>query len=577
MSEHSVGLIEAPQIAATRALFDSVEPGEFATMAAPEVAASLGEKLARTGLDGLPKVVANYLGHVPSVMHGHALDAVSQGIAAYAAAHGRRPEGDTVAGILSSVAGMADKYSIEARQAGRHIFAMDSVNASGSGQSNNWGLHPGAVMTAVLQMAATEIPFAGRIAADSGFATFRTGVLRNVAASNFGDYAAGDSLDGVMGAGEYIDSERVVTLTVNGGMAAAVTGVVKTRAGGSTELPLLAGASEIRVNGMVIGAEANAGVYGSSVNRSSGAGAYALAGSVQIAGTTYTLSDSTITPSTGAYSVKFSAELPAGTVVELVVYANYEANPDLAPVIGAEVDLHEYAVTASRAKTRATLDAFQQASAELGVDLFSAANWTVRAKYMLERYARVVKQLVLAGRALPGEWDMDWAAQKDQKNIAQVMVDLFPVLAKVSTSMAVATQDHGGDTLLVTGLFAQYLDSLPNEVFERSGLVKGKDVVRVGRLKQVNLDVYYVPAEFGWLPNNDAAGTTTALMVGRGTTTAKCPIIVADPIAPMLTPLADGQGGQMQNFFYVKGGAKLNRSTLFRQGAATITITGLAG
>lgn len=577
------GLIKPDDVLATRAIFDGIKGGEMLGLKDRDLEAAIDVKVASAGLDGMPGPLQDYLALIPRPQHGVALDSVSQGLSIYRERHGRDAPADTLSGILAGVKGMNDAYMQRCQREGRrHVF--DDVGASSSSQSNTYALTAGPVMTAVMQLLGDEIPFAGRAPAEAdagGMSNFRLGIVRGIADSNWGGYSKGDVIDGMSGFKPYILSERIITLSTNGGGTTAFTGQFVTKTGGSSPLPLLAGVTEVRVNGVTVGVEPTNGAFGSASNRSSGTGESSLIGYYESAsGQKHNLTGSKINAATGAYTVGFDVALPAGTVIEVVGHVNYEGNPDLLPVIGSDFDVHDYVARPYMAHVVGSMVAMQQAQAEMGVDLFSAANMFARSKALSERYVGVLKRLktVAKGSKLSDTWDMNLAAREQQLNISQVMLDFLPVLSSQSANMAAITQDHGIQAIYVTGLIAQYIESLPATAFQPSGLPKAPGILRIGRLANSGgIDVYWIPKELaqGVLDNDDGAGTTEVLTIGRGSTTARSTVIVADPVAGTLTPLASKFGNDVRSLLWGKSATELNKHPLFRQGVGYIKVTGL--
>lgn len=578
------GLMDTEAVVGTRAIFDGIKGGEMLGAGAADLDAAVDEKVKAAGLTALPQPLADYLGLFPKAQRGVGLDSVAQGLAIYREKHGREASADTLAGILASVKGMSNAYAEKCQHQGRrHVF--DDVGASAANQSNTYALTAGPVMTAVMQLLGEEIPFAGRApaAADAGgMGNFRLGIVRGIAGSDWAEYSNKDVLDGLSGFKPYILGERVITLSTNGGgHTASFTGTVKTKTGGSTALPLMAGLSEVRVNGVTVGVEPTNGAFGSSANRGSGAGQSSLVGYyVDGANQAYNLTGSSVTPTSSGYTVTFDRDLPLKSVIELVVYADYEGHTDLMPVVGSQFDVTDYAAKPYMAHVVGSMVAMQQAQAEMGVDLFSAANMIARAKLLAERYMLALKRLKTVAKAskLSDTWDMNWSVREQQLNISQAMVDFLPVLSTQSANMAAATQDHGIEAIYVTGLLAQYIESLPATHFQPSGIPKAPGISRLGRLTNQGIDVYWMPKELaalGVLDNDDAAGTTEVLTIGRGTSTARSTLIVADPVAATLTPLASQSGNDVRSLLWGKSATELNKHPLFRQGVGYIKVTGL--
>jgi hypothetical protein len=137
--------------------------------------------------------------------------------------------------------------------------------------------------------------------------------------------------------------------------------------------------------------------------------------------------------------------------------------------------------------------------------------------------------------------------------------------------MANATINHGVDTLYLTGELASQVTGLPATDFVPSGISKRPGIYRLGRLWDT-YEVYYTPYLLTETGNGD---TSQILAIGRGTETARSPIICGDAVAPMLLELAMGQDLKYSNGYYQRSYTELNPHIPSAQGAALINVTGI--
>lgn len=497
--------------------------------------------------------------------HAHLLDSVVSGAAEYRKLHGFNADPTLIEHIVRNAAVVASN-PLGSLITGLRGYRLDAATSL---HHDQLGLNPMMAGVSIMAQFAEAVPYAAYLPADIKTNNAKLAILSNQALSNFGDYINGASLDGIAGGGNYMDSQRLITLTTNGG-AGPFTGQVAQRNGvavgaGNVAMPLLRGRGIVLVNGLPMARE---------MPVQAGSGNNTVSGSVTIGGTTFALGG-TINTDTGAYSITTSAALPAGTNVSLIVYVDYEVanqNSDaLTPVIGVQADVFDLYARASRALVRTTVDAMTQMQNELNLDPRGQSLLSVRNQYAQERHYRANALMRLVAAPFTDTWDYGFSTQIAQKTRNQIWENLAPILASLSQRMANATVDHGITTLYMTGELAAQARGLPTTLWEPSGLTDRPGIYRLGRLFGM-YDVYYTPIGLTETSNGQ---TSQILCIGRGTTVARNPIVMGDAVPGMFLPVAMNTSMQQPDAFYTRNFTELNPHLPSAQGAALINVTGI--
>lgn len=516
----------------------------------------------------VPGVVQQLLGAFKDENGAHAdiLDSVLKGVDLYRREHGFTPDASLIEHAVRNAATAATRSYGELITGLGGGFRLDAAT---SAHHDQLGLNPVMAGVSIMAQFAEAVPYAAYLPADVKSNIAKLAILSNQALTDFGDYTNGSTIDGVAGGLNYMDSQRLIQLTANGG-AGPFTGQVAQRNGvavgaGNVAMPLLRGRGIVLVNGLPSARE---------MPVQAGTGNNTVSGSVTIAGTTYTLGG-TINTDTGAYSITTSAALPALTVVSLITYIDYEVanrNSDaLTPVIGVQADVFDLFARASRALVRTTIDAMTQMQNELNIDGRGQSLLSVRNQYAQERHFRANALMRLVAAQLTDTWSYDVATQIAQKDRSQIWMNLAPILAGLSQRMANVTVDHGITTLYMTGELAAQARGLPNTIWEPSGLTDRPGIYRLGRLFG-QYDVYYTPIGLTETGNGQ---TSQILCVGRATTVARNPIVMGDAVPPIFLPVSMNTSMQQPDAFYVRNFTELNPHLASAQGAALINVTGI--
>lgn len=548
---------------AVKNFFDSVGSAAETQGGRRTVTADVARAVVADGSVKMPGSVDALLARYPEAAHGAILDSVLQGVDRYQAEHGFAPDAAFIETALhnavKTVTPLADL------QLG---VRLDSASNSHHDQLS---LQPATAIVSIMAQFAEAIPFAQYLPADVKNNEARLAIMTNQANSDFGDYLAGASLDGIAGGGAYLDSERVCVLSVNGGGGTALTYTVTQKASdavggiapaaGNVALPLLRGRTVILVNGLPAAREAEV---------TAGSGNNTIAGQAVVNGSSYAISG-TVNSDTGAISITSSPALPAGTVVEALAYVDFERAPQHAPKIGTEVQIYKLFARASRGIVQVSVDALTQMQQELSLDPRGQALLSLRAQFAQERHYRALKKMLRIGAGNAATWDYDWAGQKAEKSRDQVWLNLAPVLAALSQQMANDTVDHGITTLYMTGELAAQVKGLPSTIWEGSGITDRPGVYRLGRLFG-RYDVYYTPK---LLTEAGGGASSQILCVGRATNTARNPIVLGDAVPPLMLPLAMGTDLVQGDGFYTRGFTEINPHTPSAKGAALISVTNI--
>lgn len=507
----------------------------------------------------VPAVVDTMLGKLPEKSHSMVLDSVTAGMQKYEREHGFAPDGVTVEAVLSTVLNnmspLADLVPSSSR--------LDSASATHHDQLS---LHPSMVMVSIMQMMGEMVPWAGYLPTDAKSNEGRIAIITPQARSNFGDYVDGQAINGVLGGGAYMTSQRLVNLSLAGGAGPFTFQVTAQSIGAVTTAnpaaPLLRGRSVVLVNGLPSASDVS--------NGGSGSGNSTIAGSATVASTSYAISG-TVNTDTGAISITSAPALPAGVRVDILVYVDFEKAPLLAPKIGMNADIYKLFAYPTRCLVGNTVDAYNQMQLELNLDPRSQALLAVRNQYNQERHYRALALMKLVAANLVDTWAYDWTTREQQMNRAQIFNDLAPVIAGLSQKMANVTTDHGITHLYVTGELAAQIRGLPSTLFESSGLVNRPGIYRLGRLFNL-YEVYYTPIG---LTETGGGTTSQVLCIGMSQDTARNPMLFGDAVAPIFLPIAMGQDMVYQDGFYTRAFTELNPHLPSAQGAALINVTGI--
>jgi len=422
--------------------------------------------------------------------------------------------------------------------------------------SDPLGAQPNRVVVAITSAIAEAFPAATYLPADIGSNWARLAIVSHLAGTTFGGYNQNDIMDGVNVGQPFISAERLVTLasTDQTNFAGQISGIT----GGNTPVAVLRGRTLVYVNGFPCGME--------SANAPSSSSTSQITGYVTLGGVQYSMTG-TVAPATGVVAIAFNTALPVGTIVAAEGFIDFENAPSLSPeVITQAVTFNLYA-TPWRARVRETIDAKTQYANELGLDMASEALIAVRNQFAMERHYNVLRKAIPLASSNSRTWDMEFQTQVAHKTRAMMWQDFQAVLGQSDQQMAEDTMDHGITHLYVGRVVQAQLLSMPQELFEPSGLVARPGIYRLGTLFG-RYEVYYNPRAV----ENAAAGTAQILAIGRSTQVARCPFVLGDAVPPTYIPLAVNDDFRSGAGFYARNFTSVNPHQPSSKGVAVINV-----
>lgn len=512
--------------------------------------------IAQRGADKLPERVTALLDSVEEDQRGRMLRAVLDGVQAYHSLHGVRPSADLIDAAISQGLAVADGK--------REIGLPGRMTLDGIGSTSHHdpiSAQPNRIVVAITSALAEGIPFATYLPTDIGSNEARLGIVSHQAGSNFGDYEAGDLLDGINTGDVYAASERRVPLALAGDRLTAA-GAITTRTGAGSTVKLLRGRSQLFVNGFPAAAE-NPNVSGSVTSST-------LGGSVTLNGVQYAVNGSVVV-ATGVFSATFTPALPAGSVVEAEGYIDYELQPELAPEIVTQVQTFALYAKAWRVLMHQTIDSQTQYSNEIGMDLLSESLMSGRNQVAMERHYMALRKLKTLAASQQKTYDFDYPTQIAQKTRSQIWQDFSAIIGVVDQDMAENTMDHGITHLYVTKNVKAQFESLPAELWQGSGLTARPGIYRLGRLFG-RYEVYYTPKVLV-----EGQSTSQILAIGRSPQVARCPLVMGDAVPPTIIPLAVGKDLSKGQALYTRNFTDVNPHQPSAMGVALINVTNLFG
>jgi hypothetical protein len=547
---------------ATESFFDSLyseatESNDSALDSVVVVAAGLSKsRLARSGSGDqeVPASVQAVIERLPNQKdRERVLDSVVVGMSVYKREHGQLPTADVLeAALHQGMAAAMDNKDLYNEQGNQR--ALDSVGTTE--HADPLGAQPNRVVVAITSAIAEAFPAATYLPADIGSNWARLAIVSHLAGSAWGGYAAGDIMDGISVGQPFISSERTITLTSSDQLAyaGAFAGIV----GGSTAVQVLRGRTIVYVNGFPCAFE--------SPTTPSSATTSPITGFVTLGSTQYSITGGIVT-NTGVISLAFSPALPAGTIVGAEAYIDFEAAPALSPEVITQATTYNLYATPWRARVRNTIDSKTQYANELGLDMASEALIAVRNQFAMERHYNVLRKAVPLASTNTRTWDMSFQIQEAHKTRAMMWQDFQAVLGQADQQMAEDTMDHGITHLYVGKVVQAQLLSMPQELFEPSGLVARPGIYRLGTLFG-RYEVYYNPRA----TENATAGTSQILAIGRSTQVARCPFVLGDAVPPTYMPLAFSDDFRFGSGFYARNFTSVNPHQPSSKGVAIINI-----
>lgn len=408
---------------------------------------------------------------------------------------------------------------------------------------------------------------------------------------NAGAFTSDDYLDGAKACLNYLESRRKYAMS-NGGSGNIYTVTprlaysdyaARTPDTGSPVMPFVGGRVSVRVNGKEV-------AHDRSRDHGTKVGTHSLIPvqnvTIGSGNTPVLVSAGTVNLSTHTVSVTFSAALPVGAVVTVVVLADYErkdsnGNYILTPP-GAEIDL-EYAslyADAMRIQVSATQDAAQQMAAELGISFNAAALGILQNKFYLERNIRLLEDA--KERAEANDSVVQFDAQRGVTTGATAAFnDTGEMMQEMSTALdkgklMIANKVGGssaGYDFFVTDNAAILISHISGDRFIRTGSQIGTDtaIVLIGRFND-GTNVYYVPKSSGLF--EETGSTSEGLLLPRSADPIKAPF-VGFTVTPPIMREALANPFERTVGVWAKEGADLNPLSRYSDQAVLIELTNL--
>ena len=426
-------------------------------------------------------------------------------------------------------------------------------------------LQPNRAVVAILSAMSEAIPFAHYLPADINSNEARLAILSHRAGSQTGSYFAGEIMDGGNSGKSYMNSSREHKCEIvldAGSPTGAITGKLtavqatpETCDPDGPSVKLQRGRSQVYVNGLPVAREVSA----------AGTGPSAVSGQVSIGGTTHQISG-TVNPDNGNIALTATPPLAATNQVIVEGFISYERSPELIPTMLTEAEPFQLYAVEDQVYATQTIGSRTQMSNELGLDSYSEAVIAIQAQHANERHHRVIRKAVRLGAQNTDTFDFAWSSAGDFKVRADVWRDFGSVLHKLSQRMALLTMNHGITHLYVGEAVMAQLVSLPNDIWEPSGVVERPGIYRLGRLFG-RYDVYYTPRGI-----TETESSAQVLCIGRATDVARNPFVLGDAVPPVAIPLSVSNDLKTGTGFYVRNFTEINPHHPSAMGCALINI-----
>lgn len=521
----------------TKDVFDSVQQDH--TVATPRV------------LDGLYSVLNEGF-------HQDVFDSVIHGMNVYQREHGC----DAPADIIQQALHNAKTSQMALKDLN---IRLDSASES---HMDSYSLQPNRAIVSIMAAFAETLPFAGYFPADIQSNEARSLILNNRAKTGWGGYAANGSVDGTSNGNPYVMPNRLVALaTVNqtayAGTARAkyVSGSRTVMDGASAGLTLVAGRTQILVNGFKAAEDIRSGSLG---------GITSISGMILIGVTNHAVSG-TVNNDTGAIAITFAPALPVNTEVVAEVVIDYERSPASIPSFGFETESYSYFASGYRALTELTIDTQGQVRNEMNLDPASNSLFSLRTQITNEQHYHALQLGLMMSVNNRQVHDFNLAAQFAAKTISEIFGDVEQTLFVLDQNMINDTLDHGITHIYVGDQLGGIIAGLPNTMFEKSGVPSRAGIYRIGRLFN-KYEVYYTPKI---VLGDKALGTATMLCVGRSNDVGRSPIVMGDSVAPTFIPLATNSDLIMKQAYYQRSFLQLNKHMASAKGFARVDFINL--
>ncbi|MFJ3487149.1 hypothetical protein ACIPL1_27575 [Pseudomonas sp. NPDC090202] len=523
--------------------------GTMLDSAAPSAVSAIGEALKNQD-DLLPARMKALMEMVDEKDRPGIVGSMLDGIARFQHEHGFVPSADMIDAAVYQGVSVADGTA-PVLPGGA---TLDSV--SNSLQSSPLSHQPNRIAVALMGMLAEAMPIGAYLPSDLNSNESKLAIINSVAGDTFGAYKDGDILNGVNGGQNYINSERTVIAQQSGDRTTA-TFAFKTGAdGGGVAVPVLPSRTSVKIGGFKVAAE---------INQNDTAASRQIAGQVDISGAKYAISGS-VNFAAGTGNLTFNPALPAGTVVKVNGFIDYEEDPSLTPSIKTSAQSFSVFCHEWRVLMQVTPGARSQGQSELGTDFLTVAVNAARAQLAMERYYDALSKIRDVAENTQREFDYDVSNQLLQKSRAQRWRDFAAFMGEVDQDVANNTMEFGLSILFVGAKGAANYRTMGADDFTPSGVSARPGIYRVGRYKN-QYDVYYTPRFV-----NETATDLEMLAVGRAAQVARNPIVLSDALPPTMIPLGIFSDLKSGAALYGRNLTEINPHTLSAMGCALIKV-----
>lgn len=497
---------------------------------------------------------------MPEGQRAELMGAALDGIAEYEARNGEAPRADMVAAAISTAAAVFKPTFAD----GRSIF--DSVTSSNHDQIS---LQPNRAIIGLYRTLSEAIPFAGYLPVDIGSNEARIIIAQTSAGSAFGEYAVGDSLEGVNLGRPYAVASRMATMTTNGGAGPfTVQFFTKSLPSGepdtnSTAMKILRGRTNLYVNGVPCGGELRDSETTTPTSP--------INGSFSIGGTLFTFTG-TVNPANGTVTVTPSAALPAGVNVYVEAFIDFDNQPGLIPLVNVAAQTYKLFAVENRILTSNAFSASTQLRNEAGLDPETLATVKFQDQHNQERHYKFLKQARVQGYANNlRTFNLSFPTRGQQLVYSDIIRDLAATLGAASQQMANDTKDCGISHIYTGARFGAILDGCPDYIWKPSGIQKRAGVYLLGVLFGM-YKVYYSPL----VVQESADGNTSELIcIGTSDQPARNAFMLGDAVPATLLPLATNEDLKRKQAFYVRDITQMNPHQDSARRCAIVQITNL--
>ncbi|SER35437.1 MULTISPECIES: hypothetical protein [Pseudomonas] len=478
------------------------------------------------------------------------VDSVLQGMRAHEKRHGVLPTADVIEAALDQV----KAYGMSAKE-----LLLDGVGSTAAHDPQS--AMPENIQIGLLTAIAEAFPAATYLPTGIGSNQAILGIVSHLSASNTGDYTQGGSLDGINIGGTFFSSERRAAVALATDRLSGTAGLSLTK-GGAANVKLLRNRTIVYVNGFPVAYE-NSNSNAATVNSP-------ISGNVILKGESYAITGG-VNLGTGAVVLNFAPALPAGTKVTVEGFINYEIDPSVTPKVMTQVQTYNLYAVPWRGLLTQTIDSKTQYQNEIGMDLQGESLLAARNQVTVERHRSILRKALELAAVNVEDFDFDYTNQMSQKTRAQIWSDLPAVLGIVDQKMAELTMDRGVTHLYVGKLVKAQFENLPSDLFAPSGLTAIPGIYRLGKLFG-RFEVYYTPWE---LVEDEAAGTSQILCLGRSNSPARNSFVMGDAVPVTVLPTSFGQDMNYGQALYARNFTSVNPHQASACGAALINVTGL--